>query len=146
MIPAALDVMFLKRNIGRKEAFFWILSGFWAGVIWGLSSITPDKMPSPGFEFPFAVLAHFILYFVLAGLLYSAFLESKPGMSRLKLMGAVFCICVIYGVIDEIHQSFVPGRTPSAYDVFIDGVGAFSFLFASFLKARLVESRGFSRG
>ena len=50
-----------------------------------------------------------------------------------------FTVCVIsvllYGIIDEIHQSFVIGRTASAFDVLADTIGgAFgSFLGGNFL-------------
>lgn len=33
-------------------------------------------------------------------------------------------IATAYGVLDEFHQSFVPGRDPSALDVLADFVGA----------------------
>ena len=32
-------------------------------------------------------------------------------------------LCYIYAVTDEIHQYFVPGRTPSVYDTFVDAIG-----------------------
>ena len=33
-------------------------------------------------------------------------------------------VSVAYGVTDELHQAFVPGRTPDAWDVVKDFVGA----------------------
>ena len=30
---------------------------------------------------------------------------------------------ILFGCIDEIWQSFIPGRYPSYYDVFADGIG-----------------------
>jgi VanZ family protein len=32
----------------------------------------------------------------------------------------------IYGITDEIHQSFVPMRDTSVFDVFADGLGSFA--------------------
>ncbi|HSH41142.1 MAG TPA: VanZ family protein, partial [Arenicellales bacterium] len=33
-------------------------------------------------------------------------------------------LAVLYGISDEWHQSFVPGREPDVLDVLADGVGA----------------------
>jgi VanZ family protein len=44
--------------------------------------------------------------------------------------------CVLYALLDEGHQIFVPGRTPSLYDVGIDFSGA---LFSRFLHLAIVE-------
>ena len=35
-----------------------------------------------------------------------------------------FAISVLYGVSDEYHQSFVPGRDPSLLDWLVDALGA----------------------
>ena len=36
-----------------------------------------------------------------------------------------WCLAILYAVIDEFHQSFVPGRFPSIWDVLIyDNLGA----------------------
>lgn len=43
---------------------------------------------------------------------------------------AAFFICVIYACLDEFHQHFSQGRTPSAADVLIDSIGALIGLFA----------------
>ena len=32
-------------------------------------------------------------------------------------------ISIIYATTDEIHQSFIPGRTPALTDVMIDSIG-----------------------
>lgn len=33
-------------------------------------------------------------------------------------------ICVLYAILDEFHQSYVPGRTPLLSDILIDFCGA----------------------
>ena len=35
------------------------------------------------------------------------------------------CFVVFYGMTDEFHQMFVPGRTSSIDDLFADTIGAF---------------------
>ena len=33
-------------------------------------------------------------------------------------------LCIGYAITDELHQAFVPGRTPKLLDVLIDSSGA----------------------
>ncbi len=47
---------------------------------------------------------------------------------------------VLYGLSDEWHQSFVPGRTPDIRDIFVDGMGAVAGLFLVSLLARRLEA------
>lgn len=47
---------------------------------------------------------------------------------------------VLYGLSDEWHQSFVPGRTPDIRDIFVDSVGAMAGLFLVTLLARRLEA------
>jgi VanZ family protein len=72
--------------------------------------------------------AHFTNYAVLFWLLVSGPLRSRPYVA--------FGLCVIYAMFDETHQIFVPGRTPTLYDVALDSTGA---LFSRFLHAAVVE-------
>ena len=48
----------------------------------------------------------------------------------------VLLLAVLYGVSDELHQSFVPGREPSAADILVDGLGALLALGAIRLYAQ----------
>ena len=38
--------------------------------------------------------------------------------------GAAFAVAVLYGVTDELHQTFVPGRVASEADLVVDAMGA----------------------
>lgn len=79
---------------------------------------------SPALErFPVPVkLGHLGGYGLLALLVYRAFNRSWLGWdlkAAVNSFGFAFC----YGIIDELHQSFVPGRNASAVDVLINGAG-----------------------
>jgi VanZ family protein len=59
-------------------------------------------------------------------------------------MGAIatsFVICVLYAITDELHQSIVPGRGPSRFDIMIDSLGAFTgitfYLIISNIKNKI---------
>jgi VanZ family protein len=71
---------------------------------------------------PIRTLAHLASYAVLAALLVRA-LATRGGPTRVAAFGA-WVVAVLYGVSDEIHQSFVPDRTGRPSDVLIDAIGA----------------------
>ena len=92
----------------------WIPAAVWAGVIFYLSS--RPRLPGP--ELPgMDKAAHFAAYALLASLLIFA-----TGRSRLPLAVAVV-LALAYGVTDEIHQMYVPGRSPDVLDWFADAAG-----------------------
>ncbi|GAB4335956.1 MAG: VanZ family protein [Dehalococcoidia bacterium] len=94
----------------------------WAGVIFGLSSMSSP--PAPKTFDAFSALAHVFVYAVLAFLLMLWARRAFPGRSAALLMSAVWAVAILYGVSDEWHQSFVPGRHATALDVGFDAVGA----------------------
>ena len=73
-------------------------------------------------------LAHIFLYFLLGGtsFLFAATLPIKtvvkaagPAVSG----GIAFVISLLYACLDEVHQSFVPGRAAQIQDVGVDAIG-----------------------
>jgi len=83
-----------------------------------VSSI-PGKDIPPLFKYQ-DVAFHFLEYCGLAVLLNRA-LKDIRGWSSFSL---AVLLCLLYAASDEWHQSFVPGRTASLYDVGVDGIGA----------------------
>lgn len=68
-------------------------------------------------------LAHLVAYAGLSGLLFRAFYfgTARPA-SWVFLLSAL--LATLYGISDELHQSFVPGRTAAVDDVVADALGA----------------------
>lgn len=75
-------------------------------------------------------LLHLLAYAGLALCVYRALAGSLRGRFAIRPAVLAFIVTVAYGVSDEIHQSFVPGRTPELYDVGADAVGALAALVA----------------
>lgn len=84
-------------------------------------------------------LAHAAAYALLGLLLTRAFFKTWPrqGILRMAMLGVV--VASVYGALDELHQTFVPGRHASLGDVAADCVGA--MLGACFYLV-LIRSRG----
>lgn len=74
-------------------------------------------------------LAHAFAYAILAASVLFA-LHPFIGDSRRK-GGAimVLLLCLLYGISDEFHQSFIPGRVVSVWDVTADFFGALVVVF-----------------
>ncbi len=95
--------------------------------IWYLSSLSSDVISDQAgwtgsllawletFGLPGDKIAHFGIYAIL-GLSWNLACNTHP----YRIWG----ICLVYGIIDEIHQSFVPGRSPDGWDVLVDTIGA----------------------
>lgn len=73
-------------------------------------------------------LAHFAEYALLGFLAARAFRGSpRPGLQR-RWFPASLALIVVYALLDEYHQSFVPSRTGTVYDSFIDMAGGLTAL------------------
>lgn len=88
---------------------------------------------------------HFAGYALLAILLVRAFAGGR--MSGITWRGSIagVLVAVLYGISDEFHQSFVPGRGPDVMDVFADAIGAASGT-AFALAARAILAPADSEG
>lgn len=89
-------------------------------LIFAISSLNKAPIP-PGVTDHFG---HSLGYFMLSVAMFRAFAgASWVGVNWRSGALAVGC-SVLYGLSDEFHQSFVPGRSPAWDDVVADGVGA----------------------
>lgn len=93
------------------------------GLIFFLSNQNGASLPMP--DIPnIDKLAHFLIYALLAAAALYAF-PALVRRRRSRLVGViVILLCVLYGITDEFHQSFIPGRSVSGWDLLADAVGA----------------------
>jgi VanZ family protein len=99
---------------------------------WLIPSISPEAL-----ELVHTLIrkgGHLTEYAVLALLVLRAEYRSRPADRPPPFYRAAFLatlICAAYATTDEFHQSFVPGRGASAYDVAIDTTGGVAALAAA---------------
>lgn len=88
--------------------------------------------------FPVRKIAHFVEYMILGGLSAASWVlyQAEEQGNRKPFFLIAWGSCVLFAVLDELHQAFVPGRTSSIRDVLLDSVGA---LFGAFLVAWIVK-------
>lgn len=102
-----------------RRALRWALAIGWAAVIWVLSSIPASRLPAVQ-VWNLDKLVHAAVFGILAVLTQRA-IDRPRGVPRAIV---VFLLVTAWGVLDEFHQRFVPGRVPSVYDAIADAVGA----------------------
>lgn len=85
-------------------------------------------------------IAHFTEYAIL-GLLAARAFRTSP---RRAISERWFLICatliVVYALMDEYHQSFVPSRTASVFDSLIDMAGGLTALLVVRKRTTKVSS------
>lgn len=110
----------------------WCLPCVWALLIFVLSSI-PNLTTHDRFSYEFSdKIAHLLIYMPLGFFIYSA-QQEWPLVERRYSFKLTMIFGVLYGISDEIHQLFVPGRYFEVADFIADGLGIFlgaaSFVF-----------------
>ena len=90
--------------------------------------------------------AHFCSYGLLSAFAFFSWRATFPAPPRWTLRWSLLGLltAVIAGGMDEFHQVFVPSRTASLRDVFIDTTGAifFQLAVALWLHRRNAQPRG----
>jgi len=97
----------------------------------------PETVSFPGLD----KFLHACAFGSLAFTLSYWFSTDKWLGEPLKYCTIVCCIVACYGISDEIHQIFVPGRDASLYDWFADCTGA---VLAVCLRLKIVNIRSAS--
>ena len=69
-------------------------------------------------------VAHALEYGVLAGLLLRGLTGARWRGVSVWAAGVAVLLATLYGVTDEAHQRFVPGRTAEVSDLVADALGA----------------------
>ena len=85
-----------------------------------------------------SVAAHFAEYLAFGALLFHALWRTAPEQRRGLLVVAAVLIASLYGVTDEFHQSFVPGRLCDPADWLTDTLGATTGALAAWAVSRRI--------
>lgn len=140
--------MLRERNLWRLTFWRWLLVILWMALIFILSSQPKASMP----HYPNGMLdwgikksAHMIEYGILAILFWRAVSGCAGATVRRSQVWLVPLFCLVYAATDEYHQSFVPGRSSSVWDVLVDGLGTLLTLtiVSLLLKLRARHLSGF---
>ena len=90
-------------------------------LLWLFPNLSAERIETVHFLIRKA--AHLTEYAVLGLLAARAFFASSHDLLRRSWFPLGFLLILVYGLLDEYHQSFVPSRTASLYDSAIDVTG-----------------------
>jgi VanZ family protein len=115
LFDLTITIKFMRKHISK-----WLPALFAMLVIFFFSARPPSALPYFDWaDFIVKKGGHIIGYAILAFLLWRAF-----DFKEQKVWVAWF-LAILYAITDEFHQSFVPGRHSSIWDVLIfDNLGA----------------------
>ena len=100
----------------------WLPVIFWCGTLFYFSSIPNLKASqNPVLDEVVRTIAHF-LFFVVG---YFLFFRALNFGKKKKNFYLPLALAALYGLSDEIHQTFVPTRTFQLMDLAVDFGGAF---------------------
>lgn len=109
-------------------AQLWLPVLLWAALIFVLSAQPSLSTGLGQWDFVLRKVAHVFEYWVLTVLVARAL---SPHIRAPRRLGMVALLAAVgYAATDEWHQTFVPGRAGSPWDVAIDAVGAVSAVLA----------------
>ena len=101
---------------------YWLPFIAYCGLIFVLSSFSRPFPPAA--ELFSDKLLHVVEYFVLGLLAARALFSLDVKSSHKFLFMVAFVFSTLYGLSDEFHQSFVPGRNAAIGDFVADAAGA----------------------
>ena len=135
----------MRRKSMLKNSFirFQVPALLWTVLIFVLSSIPNLSGPDLGFRLQ-DKFYHFMFYSFYGLLLARAFFYQQRfrRLSRYFLVLAIFC-GMLYGMSDEIHQHYVPGRQMDVWDFAADSLGILAGAFAFYVWHYLKKVSGF---
>jgi hypothetical protein len=109
------------RHGALRLAWLWGPAVAQMAIIFAASSI-PDLGTLPGGVSDSS--GHSIGYAILGALLLRALAQGRLSEVTWGRALAAFLLASVYGVSDEAHQAFVPGRFPDPLDLLADSIGA----------------------
>ena len=126
----------MPKRFGKKRIASLLIFILIAIEIFWFSSLPGGGGGGVGGSWPSRIY-HFTIFFLLNFFLLASI---KPG-KKLKfkqIMLALF-LSLIYAILDEVHQMFVPFRGPGVSDVLTDTAGIFFSILVSFMFAKKVK-------
>ena len=107
----------------KRVVLAWAPAVLYMGAIWIVSSIALPELPLDRFPLRDKGV-HFLEYAGLGFLVAHAAFRTWPRHHHARTAALAVLIAFLWGLLDEIHQAFVPGRSSDVLDLLADTLGA----------------------
>ena len=111
-------------NQGSEKSIGRLLSTWLPPIVWSAAIFYFSTLPGSSFRLPEIEFFDKSIHMVVFGILNLLVLRVSRGMrnERMVLYGGTI-YSILYGLSDEIHQFYVPGRVADPYDFLADVAG-----------------------
>lgn len=113
-------VALIPSNVMHRKYIYLLITICWLVVIWYVSSTPSYSLPNTGDVG--STIAHFVEYFILTFLVAKT-LDAHEIPFHHHIIVPTFFLMIVAAGLDEFHQYFIPGRTPSWFDFSFDILG-----------------------
>ncbi len=111
----------------------------WGIIIFVVSSIPSDKIPNIQI-FGIDKLLHILTFFIFGIFIYRSIYFSKgTKLSFTKIATYVILIIAIVGILDELYQGLIPGRSTDFFDLVADIIGG---ILSTYFAKKFLTIRG----
>lgn len=107
----------------RKITGYWLPVFAWMSIIFYLSSRSSFPVEMPSWAIAGDKVVHIIIYGTLGFLFLRAWILGDWTLWTVKSAVITVLFTTCYGMTDEFHQLFVPGRDCSVSDLMADSIG-----------------------
>lgn len=102
-----------------KKRLHILAAILWMALIWILSSIPSDKLPSLKI-ISIDKLAHIGIYLAWGLIINMGLIKRKARSHEVMI---IYCLMLLNAALDEYHQRYIPGRSVSVYDLIANALG-----------------------
>lgn len=110
-----------------RRSFFWLLVLAQMSIIFYLSTFSEFPKAVPLWMWGMDKVAHAGFFGALGLFFLNAWIDGRWREITFSPVIIAIVFTALYGMSDELHQSFVPNRTPALGDLAADTVGAILF-------------------
>ncbi|MCK9425558.1 MAG: VanZ family protein [Ignavibacteriaceae bacterium] len=126
---------FFEKN--KNIAVYAPLIAYWI-VLFLATTLPTTKIPHTGINDKIEhLLGYFLLAFLLSNTLY---FQNKNKIFKKFPISIALLIVALYGIVDEVHQYFIPGRLCDFYDWTADVTGALAAGVMYFMVKKYFQS------
>ena len=120
--PSLRPVIFYWLPVAGWMALIFVVSASTSATVASMTSTADHTLKVPSIVVR-AYLFHAVEFGIMLMLVYRLLAHHKLLNGHYR-MAAALLATLLYAIVDEIHQSYVPGRVPSIEDVGYDATGA----------------------